>query len=58
MRTCKLYGSEIYNKKIITLLLSVRNDTGDDESLNKEYQKNKKLFWLIANSLIIQNQYY
>jgi hypothetical protein len=48
----------IYDKKIIMLQLKVRNTTGTDETLTKEYQKNKKLFWLIANSLIIQNQYY
>jgi len=47
----------MYEKKYIMLSLAVRDASGDDESLNKTYQRYKKLFWLIANSLIIQNQY-
>jgi hypothetical protein len=48
----------VYKKDFIILNIGLRDTTGNDEKLNKDYQKNKKLFWLIANSLIIQNQYF
>ena len=47
----------MYDKKFIILNLAARDTSGDTEGLNKIYQRHKKLFWLIANSLIIQNQY-
>ena len=47
----------MYDKKYIILGMVVRDTTGDDEGLNKTYKRHEKLFWLIANSLIIQNQY-
>ena len=48
----------MYDKKFIILNLAVRDTKGDTEGLNEIFQKHKKLFWLIANSLIIQNQYF
>ena len=47
----------MYDKKYIILSMAARDTSGDSEGLNKIYEKHKKLFWLIANSLIIQNQY-
>jgi len=48
----------MYDKKFIILNLAARDTKGDTEGLNEIFQKHEKLFWLIANSLIIQNQYF
>jgi hypothetical protein len=48
----------IYNNNFIILNIGVRDTIGNDDALVKAYERHKKLFWLIANSLIIKNQYF